>query len=69
MNRKFQNVDYSVLLDELAQHTAVYTRLLTENGSAREKEECRQLIHRILAEISLREHEGERKDPADRIIN
>jgi len=69
VNRKFKNLDHSSLFDQLAQHTAVYTRLLNENGSAKEKEECRQLIHRLLAEINIREREGESKDPADRIIN
>jgi hypothetical protein len=69
VNRKFKNVDYSVLLDQLAQHTAVYTRLLNDNGAGNKKEECRQLIQRLMAEINLREQERETKDPADRIIN
>jgi hypothetical protein len=69
VNRKFKNLDHSSLFDQLAQYTAVYTRLLNENGSAKEKEECRQLIHRLLAEISIRERERETQDPADRIIN
>lgn len=68
MNRKFINLDHSSLLDQLAQQTAIYTRLLNENGSAKEKEECRQLIQRLLAEINIREREAESKDPADRII-
>ena len=68
MNRKFKDLDYSILLDQLAQHTAVYTRLLNENGSAKEKEACKQLIHGILAEINIREREQDPKDPADRII-
>ncbi len=69
VNRKFKDLDYSVLLDRLAQHTAEFTQLLNENGSAKEKEECRQLIQRFLAEINIREREGETKDPADKIIN
>jgi len=68
VNRKFINLDHSSLLDQLAQQTAIYTRLLNENGSAKEKEECRQLIQRLLAEINIREREAESKDPADRII-
>jgi len=68
VNRKFINLDHSSLLDQLAQQTAIYTRLLNENGSARKKEECRQLIQRLLAEINIREREAESKDPADRII-
>jgi hypothetical protein len=69
VNRKFKNLDHSSLLDQLAQHTAVYTRLLIESGSTDQKEACRQLIHRILAEINIRERERETKDPADRIIS
>ena len=68
VNRKFKDLEYSELLDQLAQHTAVYTRLLNENGSPRDKGESRQLIQRILAEINIRERERETKDPADRII-
>jgi len=69
VNRKFKHLDYSLLLDQLAQNTAVYTRLLNENGSADARDTCKQLIHRILAEISLRERERETQDPADRIIS
>jgi len=69
VNRKFKNFDHSTLFDQLAHYTAVYTRLLNENGSAKEKEECRQLIHRLLAEINIRERERETQDPAARIIN
>ena len=66
MNRIFQNLEYSALLDELAQHTAIYTRLLNENGTRQEKDDCRQVIQRILAEINIRERET--NDPADAII-
>ena len=69
VNRRFKDFDYSTLLDDLAQHTAVYTRLLNENGSSKEKEECRQLIQRIMAEINIREREQQTQDSGDRIIN
>ena len=68
VNRKFKHLDSSTLFDQLAQHTAAYTRLLNENGTRQDKEECRQTIQRLLAEINIREKEGESKDPADRII-
>jgi hypothetical protein len=68
VNRIFQNLDYSILLDTLAQHTAIYTKLLNENGTSQDKDECRQVIHRILAEINIRERERETNDPADAII-
>ena len=67
MNRKFKHLEYSALLDELARHTTVFTKLLNENGTSQEKDECRQMINRLLAEINIREREVERKDPADRI--
>jgi hypothetical protein len=69
VNRKFKNVEYSLLFDQLAHQTAIYTRLLTENGSAQKKGECRQLIHRLLAEINIRERERGTSDPADRVIS
>ncbi len=69
MNRKFKHLEYSALLDELARNTTVYTKLLHENGTSQEKDECRQTINRLLAEINIREREseGERKDSPDRI--
>ena len=69
MNRKFKHIEYSVLLDQLAQYAAAYTKLLNENGSSQQKDECKQMLHRLLAEISIRDREAdtERKDPADRI--
>ena len=68
MNRKFKHLEFSALLDQLAQNTAMYTKLLHENGTSEEKENCRQTIHRLLAELTIREREGESSDPANRII-
>jgi len=68
MNRKYKHLEYSALLDELAQNTAIYTRLLHENGTSDAKENCRQTIHRLLAEVSIREKENQSTDPANRII-
>ena len=69
MNRKFKHLEYSALLDELARNTTVYTKLLSENGTSQERDECRQTINRLLAEINIREREreGEREFPTDRI--
>jgi len=68
MNRKYKDLDYSALLDELAQNTAIYTRLLNENGTSDERENCRQTIQRLLAEVNIRVKENESIDPANRII-
>ena len=62
MNRKFKHLEYSALLDQLAQHTATYTKLLNENGTTDQKQACQQTIRRILAEINIREKE-EVRDP------
>lgn len=59
MNRKFKHLEHSALLDQLAHYTAAYTKLLHENGTSQEKDECRQLIQRLLAEINIRERERE----------
>jgi hypothetical protein len=69
VNRKFKDLEYSALLDQLAHHTAIYTRLLSENGTSQEKDECRQTIQRLLAEINIRESEGQPKDSSNKIIN
>jgi hypothetical protein len=61
LNRKFKDLEYSALLDQLAQHTEVFTKLLHENGSAQQKEDCQGIIRRILAEINIRERMNERE--------
>jgi hypothetical protein len=72
LNRKFKDLEYSTLLDQLAQHTEIFTKLLNENGSSQQKEECQNIIRRILAEINIRERlnerePGARKDSDNRI--
>ena len=57
-------MEYSALLDQLAQHTEVFTKLLHENGSSQQKEECQNIIRRILAEINIRERMNEREPDA-----
>jgi len=59
VNRKYKDLDYSALLDQLAQHTLSYTKLLNENGTSQKKEECQQTIRRLLAEINIREKESD----------
>jgi hypothetical protein len=71
VNRIFKHLEYSALLDQLAQHTEIFTKLLNENGSAQQKAECQNVIRRILAEINIRERMNERepdttKDPTNK---
>ena len=73
VNRKFKDLEYSILLDQLAQYTLNYTRLLNENGTAQQKEQCQQTIRGLLAEINIREIESDRgsdrsKDSSNEII-
>jgi hypothetical protein len=68
VNRKFKHLEYSTLLDQLAQYTSVFTKLLNENGTSQEKDEYRQVIQRLLAEINFREREGETRDPSKSAI-
>jgi hypothetical protein len=68
VNRKYKDLDYTSLLDQLAQFTAVYTKLLNENGTSQAKDECKKMIHKLLAEINIRGREEESQDPANRVV-
>jgi hypothetical protein len=68
VNRKYKDLDHSSLLDKLAQFTAVYTKLLNDNGTSQAKDECKKMIQKLLAEINIREREEESQDPANRVV-
>jgi hypothetical protein len=68
VNRKYKDLDKTSLFDKLAQFTAVYTKLLNENGTSQAKDECKKTIHKLLAEINIRESEEQSGDPANRLI-
>jgi hypothetical protein len=44
----------SALMDMLAEHTEKYTRMLTEGGDRKEKENCRLMIAALQKEIEFR---------------
>ena len=49
-----QNLDYSVLIDMLSEHTAKLTRLLAERKTDQEYEHCKEIIIKITSEIEAR---------------
>jgi hypothetical protein len=66
VNRKYKDIEYSALLDQLAQYTLDYTKMLNENASSQLKEDCQKTIRRILAEINIRESESTKNDGTGR---
>jgi hypothetical protein len=49
-----QSLETPALIDILAQHTADYTKMLTEGGTTQEFEKCKMIIKAIQLEIEVR---------------
>ena len=52
-----QSLEMSALVDLLAQHTADYTRMLTEGGDHQEFEQCKTTIALLQKEIVIRKQD------------
>lgn len=54
--KQFRELPYSELIDMLAKHTPLYTRLLSDNIKTTEFYKCTRMIEKLTAEIEIRKN-------------
>jgi hypothetical protein len=57
--RPFEILETPALVSALAEHTARYTKLLTEGGPTKDIVHCRETIQSLIEEIELRKKSRE----------
>ncbi len=67
--QEYQNLELSALIDMLSQHTAKYSRLLTEGCSEEEYNSCKEIIQFLQAEIETRKNTANNTSISDPGIN